>query len=69
MPWWSSVRNRRSSATQCRVLTPHRHAVWVDDEDRFVNIGDLKPGDQLTSADDGAPTVTDVERYTHFEPV
>ncbi|WP_233817510.1 hypothetical protein [Saccharothrix sp. S26] len=25
MPWWSSVRDRRSSAAQCRLLTPHRH--------------------------------------------
>ncbi|WP_376775408.1 Hint domain-containing protein [Saccharothrix ecbatanensis] len=26
------------------------HPVWVDAEGRFVNIGDLKPGQHLTSA-------------------
>jgi RHS repeat-associated protein len=45
------------------------HPVWVDAEGRFVNIGDLKPGQHLTSADGTSPTVTDVDRYTHFEPV
>jgi hypothetical protein len=45
------------------------HPVWVDAEGRFVNIGDLKPGQHLTSADGSVPTVTDVDRYTHFEPV
>ncbi|WP_033433214.1 RHS repeat-associated core domain-containing protein [Saccharothrix syringae] len=45
------------------------HPVWVDAEGRFVNIGDLKPGQVLTSADGTSPVVTDVDRYTHFEPV
>ncbi|MDQ2587990.1 hypothetical protein CKY47_29290 [Saccharothrix yanglingensis] len=45
------------------------HPVWVDDEDRFVNIGDLKPGQRLKSADGTSPVVSSVERYTHLEPV
>ncbi len=48
------------------------HPVWVDAEGRFVNIGDLEPGQRLASADGGGggvPTVTDVDRYTHYEPV
>ncbi|WP_184914474.1 RHS repeat-associated core domain-containing protein [Saccharothrix ecbatanensis] len=45
------------------------HPVWGDAEGRFVNIGDLKPGRHLTSADGTSPTVTDVDRYTSFVPV
>jgi hypothetical protein len=45
------------------------HPVWVDAEGRFVNIGDLKPGQHLTSTDGTSPKVTAVDRYTHFEPV
>jgi RHS repeat-associated protein len=45
------------------------HPVWVDAEDRFVNIGDLKPGRHLTSADGTSPQVTAVDRYKHYEPV
>jgi RHS repeat-associated protein len=45
------------------------HPVWVDAQGRFVNIGDLKRGDRLTSADGTLPVVVDVDRYTHFEPV
>ncbi|MFD0207383.1 Hint domain-containing protein, partial [Saccharothrix carnea] len=41
------------------------HPVWVEAEDRFVNIGDLKPGQQLTSAAE----VASVRRYAHVEPV
>ncbi|WP_157621662.1 RHS repeat-associated core domain-containing protein [Saccharothrix sp. NRRL B-16348] len=45
------------------------HPVWVDAEGRFVNIGDLKPGQRLTSVDGTSPTVTAVDRYKHYEPV
>ncbi|MDQ2587992.1 type IV secretion protein Rhs [Saccharothrix yanglingensis] len=45
------------------------HPVWVDDEGRFVNIGDLKPGQRLKSADGTSAVVASVERYTHLEPV
>ncbi|WP_447006690.1 RHS repeat-associated core domain-containing protein [Saccharothrix isguenensis] len=45
------------------------HPVWVDAEGRFVNIGDLEPGQVLTSTDDTAPVVTEVQRYARFEPV
>ncbi|QFZ19050.1 RHS repeat-associated core domain-containing protein [Saccharothrix syringae] len=45
------------------------HPVWVDAEGRFVKIGDLEPGQRLTSADGTSPGVADVDRYTRFEPV
>ncbi|NUT51787.1 MAG: hypothetical protein HOV94_31520 [Saccharothrix sp.] len=45
------------------------HPVWVDSEGRFVDIGDLTAGDRLTSADGTSPTVTEVDRYTHYESV
>jgi hypothetical protein len=45
------------------------HPVWVDTEGRFVDIGELEPGQSLVSADGSTPTVTGVDRYTHFEPV
>ncbi|XVS61711.1 RHS repeat-associated core domain-containing protein [Actinosynnema sp. CA-299493] len=45
------------------------HPVWVDAEGRFVNIGDLEPGQRLTSADGTSPQVTDVDRYADSEPV
>jgi hypothetical protein len=45
------------------------HPVWVNAQGRFVNIGDLKPGQRLTSADGSVPRVTDVDRYRHYAPV
>ncbi|GAA2692933.1 intein C-terminal splicing region/RHS repeat-associated core domain-containing protein [Actinosynnema pretiosum] len=45
------------------------HPVWVNAQGQFVKIGDLKPGQRLTSADGTSPVVTDVRRYAHFEPV
>ncbi|MEV1120250.1 polymorphic toxin type 43 domain-containing protein [Actinosynnema sp. NPDC049800] len=45
------------------------HPVWVDSENRFVNIGDLKLDDRLTSADGSSPVVSSVRRYAHYEPV
>ncbi|WP_433270824.1 RHS repeat-associated core domain-containing protein [Actinosynnema sp. CS-041913] len=45
------------------------HPVWVDAEGRFIDIGDLKPGQRLTSADGTSPIVTANARYTHYEPV
>jgi hypothetical protein len=45
------------------------HPVWVDTEGQFVNIGGLMPGQRLASVDGTSPKVTDVDRYTHFEPV
>ena len=45
------------------------HPVWVDAEGRFVNIGDLKPGQHLSSTNGTAPQVTEVKRHAHFEPV
>nr|WP_082404618.1 Hint domain-containing protein [Saccharothrix sp. NRRL B-16348] len=35
------------------------HPVWIAAEGRFVNIGDLKPGQQLTSIGSTSPQVTD----------
>nr|WP_158854672.1 RHS repeat-associated core domain-containing protein [Saccharothrix deserti] len=52
-----------------KVKATSWHPVWVDAEDRFVNIGDLKPGQQLTSADGATSTVTAVQRRTRAEPV
>ncbi|MFD7655507.1 RHS repeat-associated core domain-containing protein [Actinosynnema sp. NPDC059797] len=45
------------------------HPVWVEAEGRFVNIGDLRPGQRLTSVDGTSPAVSDIDRYRHYEPV
>ena len=45
------------------------HPVWVDGENDFVKIGELRPGQQLASADGSLPVVTDVQRYAHVELV
>ncbi|MCE6996217.1 type IV secretion protein Rhs [Saccharothrix sp. S26] len=45
------------------------HLVWVAAEGRFVNIGDLRPGQQLTSSDASWAEVASVRRYVHREPV
>ncbi|WP_274534339.1 polymorphic toxin-type HINT domain-containing protein, partial [Saccharothrix sp. CB00851] len=45
------------------------HPVWVEDQRSFVNIGDLDPGDRLTSADSSSPRVAGVDHHTRFEPV
>ncbi|WP_146174076.1 RHS repeat-associated core domain-containing protein [Saccharothrix carnea] len=45
------------------------HPVWVDAENRFVNIGDLESGQLLTSAEGASPRVIDIDRYIKVEPV
>ena len=45
------------------------HPVWVDAENDFVNIGDLKIGQSLMSDDGSRRTVADVQKYSHVEPV
>ncbi|MFC5056069.1 RHS repeat-associated core domain-containing protein [Saccharothrix xinjiangensis] len=45
------------------------HPVWVDTVDRFVNIGDLEPGQRLTAVNGITPQVAEVEPYTRLEPV
>ncbi|XVV02659.1 RHS repeat-associated core domain-containing protein [Actinosynnema sp. CA-248983] len=45
------------------------HPIWVDSEGRFVNIGDLKSGQRLTSDSGTSPVITAVQRYVHMEPV
>lgn len=40
------------------------HPVWLVEEHRFVNLGDLEPGRHLTAADGSSPTVTAVEIHT-----
>jgi hypothetical protein len=45
------------------------HPVWVDAEGRFVNIGDLKPGQQLTSSDESSAEVASVRKHARLEPV
>jgi RHS repeat-associated protein len=45
------------------------HPVWVDAQGKFVNIGDLKPGEKLTSTDGSQPVITAVQRYSRVEPV
>ncbi|OKI16031.1 hypothetical protein A6A25_41315 [Saccharothrix sp. CB00851] len=45
------------------------HPVWVEDQRSFVNIGDLDPGDRLTSVGGTSPEVVDVDRYSRVEPV
>lgn len=60
---------RAKDGTTGSVDATSWHPVWVDAEDRFVTIGDLKPGQHLTAAEGSSPVVTDVLRYTHLEPV
>ncbi|WP_082403179.1 LamG-like jellyroll fold domain-containing protein [Saccharothrix sp. NRRL B-16348] len=45
------------------------HPIWVPSENRFVNIGDLKPGQGLTSVDGTSPVVSVAARHTRLEPV
>ncbi len=45
------------------------HPVWLVEEHRFVNLGDLRPGQHLTAADGSSPTVTAVEIHTRQETV
>ncbi len=45
------------------------HPVWVPTKGRFVNIGDLKPGDRLAPADQTRSVTTAVRRYVRVAPV
>jgi hypothetical protein len=45
------------------------HPVWVEAEGEFVKIGELRPGQRLTSADGSKPVVTDVRHYFRVERV
>ncbi|MCC8250035.1 polymorphic toxin-type HINT domain-containing protein [Saccharothrix luteola] len=40
------------------------HPVWLVEEQRFVNLGDLKPGQHLSAADGSSPTITAVQSHS-----
>ncbi len=58
-----------SENSQGSVEATSWHPVWVEDEGKFVEIGDLEPGQRLRAADGSRPVVADVRRYEKFEPV